>query len=331
MNARRLSGDWLLGPNMERSVSVVQIGLLGKFDVRYAGEPVRGLEARKSQELLAFLMLGRQRTYAREFLAEMLWGQRAPSQSRKYLRQTLWQIQSALAVYGQDGQDSTPLAVDGDWVCINQDCPFWLDVATFEAAFDLAQGIPGNELDEARAAGLRQAVELYRGDLLQGCYEDWCIFERERLQTMYLAMLDKLIDCCQAHGQYEVGLGYGATILRYDRARERTHRRMMRLHYLAGDRTSALRQYDQLVRVLREELDVKPSRRSMDLRDQIRADSLENLPPSGGAAAGSRVAVGGAVQVDSRLHLRHLHQRLTQMQRQIKQEIEAIELALAEA
>lgn len=312
-------------------MSVVQIGLLGKFDVRCAGEPVRGLEARKAQELLAFLLLGRQRTYAREFLAEMLWGQRAPAQSKKYLRQTLWQIQSALAAHGENGQDTVPLAVDGEWVCFNQGCALWLDIAAFEAAYDLAQGIPGNELDEARAASLRQAVQLYRGDLLQGCYEDWCIFERERVQNMYLAMLDKLIDCCQEHGQYEVGLGYGATILRYDRARERTHRRMMRLYYLSGDRTSALRQYEQLVRVLREELDVKPSRRSVVLCDQIRSDSFENLPPSGGATTASRVATTSEAQVDPRLQLRHLHQRLTQMQRQIKQEIEAIELALAEA
>ena len=38
-------------------------------------------------------------------------------------------------------------------------------------------------------------------------------------------------------------LAYGARILHCDRARERTHRRLMRLHFLAGDRTAALRQY----------------------------------------------------------------------------------------
>lgn len=310
-------------------MSVVQVSLLGKFEMRCAGVPVNGLEARKAQELLAFVLLERQRAYAREFLAEMLWGQRAPAQSKKYLRQTLWQIQSALALHSENGQDTMPLAVDGEWVCFNPGCALWLDVADFEAAYDASQGIPGNELDEERSAGLRQAIQLYRGDLLQGCYEDWCIFERERLQNMYLAMLDKLIDCCQEHGQYELGLSYGATILRYDRARERTHRRMMRLHYMAGDRTSALRQYDQLVRVLREELNVKPSRRSVALCEQIRSDSLETLPPPGGNGGAPRAA-GNLPQADPRLHLRRLHRRLTQMQRQIKQEIDAIELALTE-
>ncbi len=285
----------------------LQIGLLGKFDVRRNDEPVAGLEGRKVQDLLAFLLLQRSRPHSREYLAELLWGQRAPAQSKKYLRQTLWQVHSALAALGGD-------------------------VAVFEAAYEQAQGIAGKDLDDGHADRLRQAVEVYRGDLLPGCYEDWCIFERERLQNMYLAMLDKLIDCCQRHGQFERGLAYGGTILRLDRARERTHRRMMRLYYLAGDRTSALRQFDQLKRALREELDVSPSQSSLVLRDQIRADSLEGmLPPSGGVFADPHQPQGGATALDARLHLRHLHACLTRMRRQITQEIESIEQALAEA
>ncbi len=313
-------------------MTMLQIELFGQFDVRRDGEPVAGIEARKAQELLAFLLIQRSRAFSREFLAELLWGQRSPAQSKKYLRQLLWQVQRALAGHESDAADAGLLAVDGEWVRTDSRCDLWLDVAAFEAAYAQAEGVAGSDLDELLAAALRQAVQLYRGDLLEGCYEDWCIFERERLQTMYLAMLDKLIDCCQGHGQYEVGLTYGATILRYDRARERTHRRMMRLYYLAGDRTSALRQYDQLARALREELDVAPSRSSLLLRNQIRADNLGAAPPptSTPPSAPSPNAPTSANPMDASLHLRHLHQSLLHMQRQIRQEIEAIELALRE-
>ena len=319
------------GENLECMMIALQIGLFGKFEISCSGKPVTGLEGRKVQELLAFLLLQRPRAFSREYLAELLWGQRAPAQSKKYLRQTLWQVHSSLAAFGVEADRSAPLQVDDQWVCFNQQCPLWLDVAAFEAAYGAAQGIAGRDLDDDRAAALRQAVGLYSGDLLEGCYADWCLFERERLQNMYLAMLDKLIDCCQEHGQHETGLGYGTLILRYDRARERTHRRMMRLYYLAGDRTSALRQYDQLERVLWEELAVKPSRRSIALRDQIRADSLDPRPPNGGALTGSDLVQHGAAAADHRSQLRHLYHCLNQMQRDIKRELEAIELALAES
>ena len=63
-----------------------------------------------------------------------------------------------------------------------------------------------------------------------GWYEDWCLSEHERLQNMYLKMLDKLMGYCEAHGQVNSGLAYGEQVLRYDRASERTYQRMMRLY-----------------------------------------------------------------------------------------------------
>src|SRR5438128_1039451 len=58
---------------------------------------------------------------------------------------------------------------------------------------------------------------LYRGDLLEGWYSDWCLYERERLQHMYLAMLDKLMEYSESHQEYETGQTYGMRALRYDR------------------------------------------------------------------------------------------------------------------
>ena len=310
-------------------MNAIQVRLFGKFQIRFNGAELIGIEGRKTQELLAYLMIYRSRAHAREVLAETLWGEPHRAQTRKYLRQALWQVQTALEPCAV-ADSNLPLVADPDWVQFNPISSVWLDVAQFEDVYVRSQGVAGAALETPAVEGMSQAVELYTGDLLEGCYQDWCIFERERLQNMYLAMLDKLIDWCQAHAEYEVGLGYGEQILRYDRARERTHRRMMRLYYLAGDRTSALRQYEQLVRALREELSVKPSRRSLLLVEQIRADTFDGTPPSGGASIGNPPPVHSQHQPDPRAHLRHLHESLSVMQRQIRQELEAIELTLAE-
>ena len=88
-------------------------------------------------------------------------------------------------------------------------------------------------------------------------------------------MLDKMMSYCEAHKKYETGLAYGLRVLRYDRARKSTHRRLMHLHYLAGDRTAALRQYEHCVGALNEELGVKPSRLTVALYDQIRLDDFQ--------------------------------------------------------
>lgn len=303
----------------------LQIGLFGRFEISCSGKPVAGLEGRKVQELLAFLLLQRPRAFSREYLAELLWGQRAPAQSRKYLRQTLWQVHSALAAFGVEAERSAPLQVDDQWVCFNQQCPLWLDVAAFEAAYGAAQGIAGRDLDDDRAAALRQAVGLYNGDLLEGCYADWCLFERERLQNMYLAMLDKLMVHCEVNGDFEAGLGFGALILRVDRARERTHRQMMRLYGLARQRTDALRQYQRCVEALREELDVAPSPRTVELAAQLRAGLLEQ-PAPGVASLNGAKPEQALPEVLTRLQ--QMQQRLAGMQQEIAENIEVVEAAL---
>ena len=257
------------------SVAGLRIQLFGKFTVQVTGRRLGELDSSKVQELLAYLLIYREQSHPRESLAELLWQASSTAQAKKYLRQALWQMQHVLP----KGQAERLILIEPDWVRISSEAEYWLDVAEFEAAFARAHGIPGQELQPEVAATLQQAVALYRGDLLEGWYSDWCLYERERLQNMWLAMLDKLMSYCEARLAFEDGLSFGVQVLRKDRARERTHRRLMRLAYLAGDRTGALRQYERCVCALEEELNVRPGRRTEDLHRQILNDGLEPTSP----------------------------------------------------
>jgi DNA-binding SARP family transcriptional activator len=249
----------------------LSIQLFGKFTIQADGKRLGGFDSSKAQELLAYLLVYRDRPHPRESLADLLWEASSTAQSKKYLRQTLWQIQQSLPK-----TDGEPLIhIEPDWIRISPKADYWLDVSKFEKAFAQAHGIPGQQIKVMVAADLDKAVALYRGDLLEGCYTDWCLYERERLQNTWLAMLDKLMSYCEVRHEYEAGLTYGTRVLRDDRARERTHRRLMRLAYLAGDRTGALRQYERCVQALDEELSVRPSRRTEELHQQILDDTVD--------------------------------------------------------
>jgi DNA-binding SARP family transcriptional activator len=307
-------------------MDALRVCLFGRLDVRYRQQALSGFEAHTVQDLFCYLLLYRQRPHSREALADLLWGEQAATQSRRYLRKVLWQLQSALDA--QVGAFGHPLLlVEPDWVQVDPKANLWLDVAVFEQAFMRVQGIPGKLLDSRCARELQDAVDLYQGDLLEGCYHDWCIYERERFQHMYLAMLDKLMDHCQARQDYEAGLSYGRRILRYDRARERTHRRLMRLYYLAGDRTAALRHYERCVAALEKDLGVKPTRSTRALYEQIRADRLDELPVAS-FKIGLPPVTGDQSLVAALDRLKQLHVALVDVQRRLQQEIKSVELAL---
>ncbi|MEA3335382.1 MAG: BTAD domain-containing putative transcriptional regulator [Chloroflexota bacterium] len=269
-----------------------RVHLFGRFEVAWDGKVVEGLEARKVRELFCYLLLFRSRTHARDVLADLGWQDRSTSQAKKYLRQALWQLQTALTV---PSADEALLLVEQEWVQINPRASLWLDVTMIEMGYLQVKGIRGRDLQNEQAALIGAALHHYRGDLLEGCYRDWCIFERERFQGIYLAMLDKLVNYCEAHGRYEEGLEHGAKILRCDRARERTHRRLMRLYYLAGNRTGALRQYRACVDALAQELQVEPAGSTRALYEEIRSDQLGSVeaarPPAPMPVSGTGVTL----------------------------------------
>jgi len=296
--------------------------LFGKFSVHRDAELVKGIDAGKEQELLSYLLVRRDRCHPREALASMLWGDTSTERSKKYLRQALWHVQAAL----ENGELARPqvLLVGHDWIQLNLQSGLWLDVDLFEQAFADTRGVPGKQLDRSHAEMLKSALELYRGDLLEGSYQDWCLFERERLQNIYLSMLEKLMIYSEKRGEYEAGQGYGSTILRYDRARESTHRQLMHLQYRAGDRTGALRQYKHCARALSEELGVKPQKSTTALYEQIRADRLDESPPafsqSGSPSTSSLPEVLGS--------LKRLQLALTAIQKRVQRDIKAVEQGL---
>jgi DNA-binding SARP family transcriptional activator len=255
-------------------MSILRIHLFEKFCVRRNEQVLDGFDARKVQELFCYLLLHRDHSLPRETLAGLLWPETTTAQSKKNLRQTLWQLQTALGSQNESTFNRL-LLVEPDWVQLNSEANLWLDVAVFEQAYNLAQKIPGQQLDSSIAQLLIETVQFYQGPLLEGWYQDWCLLERERLQNIYLAMLDKLMSYCEVHQDYETGLLYGLRIMCYDRARERTHRRMMRLYYFLGDRAEALRQYERCAAALEEELGISPSKSTIAIYKQIQADQLD--------------------------------------------------------
>ena len=248
--------------------------LFGKFSVYCQDRLQTCFQKQRVQELLCYLLLHRDKAHHREILAETLWNETETPHSKKYLRNTLWQLQTALTSI-PDGEAAPVLEVHPQWVQVLQPPPFWLDVAEFEETYASIQGKPSREFSLDEYQRVQHAIRLYQGDLLEGWFQDWCMYERERFKEMYLGMVDKLMGFCEHHQTYEQGLEFGKTILTHDRAREHTHRRMMTLYYLAGNRSAALQQFEVCKTALHDELGVEPGHRTLALFTQIAQDSFQ--------------------------------------------------------
>lgn len=256
----------------------LQVRLFGDVSVEQAGRSIP-FPSGKALELFCYLLIHRDRAHTREALSEVLWPEGRSASAKGYLRQALWRLNATVQCRPDRHRTEIELLiVEPDWVRINPDAAWWLDVNAFERACAAVRDISGYSLSHSQVAGVESALELYRGDLMVTRSHDWCGYERDRLQLAYLAILDQLMCYCEAQRRYAKGLGLGQIVLRCDPARECTHRQLMRLYYRAGDRTSAIRQYQRCTSVMAQEFGVQPSAGTVALYDQICADWVPDTP-----------------------------------------------------
>jgi oligopeptide transport system substrate-binding protein len=117
----------------------------------------------------------------------------------------------------------------------------------------------GHESSIADPSSPVPAIQLYRGDFLEGFYDDWCLEERYHLEALFLGALERLITLHQEQGEPEAALEYVRWLLLRDPLREDIHRRAMRLHARRGDRAAILHQYHQCQATLRDQLGIEPA------------------------------------------------------------------------
>lgn len=240
--------------------------MLGGLRVRQGERVVSRFQTQKTGALLAYLALHSGRSFPRETMAEVLWPDGDPSAIRNRLNQAISSLRRQLHPPGCEPgyvlqADHLALQVNTHTVVT--------DVAEFEAALRAA------EEDEANTTQhLRQAVDLYQGEYLDGYYEEWALLERVRLSDLYYDALSRLIRAYAQAGRISEAIEVAIRRLAIDPSDERAHRALMRLYLAAGRPRSALAQYHELVRALALD-DETPSERAERLRDEALA-SLDN-------------------------------------------------------
>ena len=83
------------------------------------------------------------------------------------------------------------------------------------------------------------------------------------LRREVAAVLQKLVHCYESQCAYEQAIAYVQRWLALDRMHEPVHRTLMRLFASAGQQAAALRQYDECVRILADELGVPPEEKTI--------------------------------------------------------------------
>lgn len=234
------------------AMPTLRVQLLGDFHLTLGASPSPILHSSCLQSLLAYLILHRSAPQTRQHLAFLFWSDSTEVNARNNLRQLLFELRRILPDANRFF-DITDTAIQ-----LRANAPFTCDVIEFEERLTVDRGLP-TEDSQSTVSRLQSAVDLYRGDLLPSCYDDWIASDREILRDKYIHALTRLIALLEQANDLPNAIDYAQRLLRYDPIHESTYRYLMRLYVANGDRANALRTYHACATNLQRELAVDPS------------------------------------------------------------------------
>ncbi len=177
----------------------LQIRLLGGLLLESGGRTLPRIPSRPGRSLFAYLVLNRDREIARDQLTGLFWPDMPDSQARRRLSQALWQVQTLLSEAGLSG---SYIQAGANTVRFNPGADYWLDVEEFEAAtVAVKEAVAGDGVSTSELGRLSEAIELYRGDLLSGFYEDWLLVDQQRVRQTYFRALRNIAIIHKSRGE----------------------------------------------------------------------------------------------------------------------------------
>lgn len=226
------------------------------------------LDTRKTTALLAYLTLS-DHPVSRERLAAIFWPDFDQERAPANLRRSVATLRAALP-----GQW---LAAERDRIGIRHSKELWVDMLQ---ARQLIAAVKGHAHDDEEAcpdcrARLQQAAALYAGDFLEGftlpdCseFDDWQLAERESSRLQQGWTLQRLARAQAAAQLWEQALATARRWVLLDRLHEPAQALLIRLLALSGQRSAAIRQYEEFAGLLQSELGTRPDPKTREPCDQ---------------------------------------------------------------
>lgn len=258
---------------------MIELRAFGSLELRQqdGAQVLSVLTQPKRAALLCYLAVARPPGYhRRDTLLALFWPERDEERARAALRQSLYFLRRSL------GEDVVRTRGDED-IALDP-AQLWCDVREFE-----------KRLDAGDAEG---ALELYRGDLLQGFLLDgaselldWVDQERGRLKQRAAGAAWRVARARESAGEPGAAADWGRRALALDPDDEGGVRQLMDLLERIGDRAGAIRVYEAFAQRLADELDLTPAEPTRALVEALRARDREasRTPPVPRPPAPSRV------------------------------------------
>jgi DNA-binding SARP family transcriptional activator len=246
-------------PSQQLPDPIFRFHLLGELQVVHQGQQIAPPPFR-ARSLLAALLLN-PHPQRRDRLVGLLFPDTAEHMGRRRLSDILWLLRQSLPELRLD--------TDAQAIFLPPECR-WLDIEAFR------QAAAQPDLQD-----WQRALALYRGDLLEGVYDDWLLTERETLYLHYLHLSHRACDELLRRQQMDDLLPLAERLVQAEPYDEKALRTLMQAYRTVGRRGAALALFDRFLALAADELGAEPEPATRALAESVRyADTRTRSHPA---------------------------------------------------
>jgi LuxR family maltose regulon positive regulatory protein len=243
----------------QQAVTDLTINMLGPVEIfRDHARPLAAdaWTTKRARDILCYIASRRHRRASKDVIIDTFWSDVDFEVVEKNFHPTISHIRKALNS-NQPLKQNFLLYRDGDYQ-LNQSFSYCIDTAEFDRLLTEGEAARRAREFERCINSYESAIALYRGEFMQGSYDDWVEEQRTYYREQYLRMLESLASVAQKMEDWQRSLDLAQQILREDPFREDIHCMVMRAFSATGNRAAVREQYETLSRLLQKELGVEP-------------------------------------------------------------------------
>jgi LuxR family transcriptional regulator, maltose regulon positive regulatory protein len=250
--------------------SDLTIRLLGPVEVFRDPQRPLATEAwttRRARDILCYIASRRHRRASKDTLIDIFWGEADFDAVARNFHPTVSHIRKALNS-NQPLKQNFLLYREGDYL-LNPAFTYQIDTEEFDRLVAEGEAARRRGEHDRALACYEEAVKLYRGEFMQGCYDEWVEEPRSYYREQYLQLLEALVLAAQKDAEWMRSLQLAQLVLHEDPFREDIYCLVMRAHAAQGNRSAVKEQYDTLRKLLRNELGIEPTLETQKLYRQL--------------------------------------------------------------
>jgi ATP/maltotriose-dependent transcriptional regulator MalT/DNA-binding SARP family transcriptional activator len=236
------------------------INMLGPIEIfRDSARPFAAdaWTTRRARDILCFIASRPHRRAPKDSIVDTFWRDTDLKTIEKNFHPTMSHVRKALNS-NQPLKQNFLAYRDGEYH-LSPEFSYRIDTEEFDRLITEGETARRERDFDRCIASYEKAVALYRGEFMQGSYEDWVDDQRSYYREQYLRMLESLAAVAEKKQDFVRAMDLSQRILRDDPFREDIHCLVMRAHAALGNRVAVKEQYETLRGLLQKELGVEPA------------------------------------------------------------------------